>query len=148
MGNQVGVLSAARRESLTVAEVQGVIELLPGATPDMLFTTAIAFAASVQVQTFREVNGQSYNSTFTTGNLRTLSESAFTWFTEGRSPKTAQVVRDFSVICAAFFAGATGGGYAVQAFGNRALWCDIALLALVALRVRFRLRSPAIARHN
>jgi ParB family transcriptional regulator, chromosome partitioning protein len=34
VGNQVGVLSAARRESLTVAEVQGVIDLLPGATPE------------------------------------------------------------------------------------------------------------------
>jgi ParB-like chromosome segregation protein Spo0J len=34
VGNQVGVLSAARRESLTVTEVQGVIDLLPGATPE------------------------------------------------------------------------------------------------------------------
>ena len=34
VGNQVGVLSAARRESLTVAEVQGVIDLLRGATPE------------------------------------------------------------------------------------------------------------------
>jgi ParB-like chromosome segregation protein Spo0J len=34
MGNQGGVLSAARRESLTAAEVQGVIDLLPGATPE------------------------------------------------------------------------------------------------------------------
>jgi ParB-like chromosome segregation protein Spo0J len=33
-GNQAGVLSAARRESLTTIEVQGVIDLLRGATPE------------------------------------------------------------------------------------------------------------------
>jgi uncharacterized membrane protein YoaK (UPF0700 family) len=126
--------------------VLSLLSLLPAATPDILFTMSIAFAASIQVQTFREVDGHSYNSTFTTGNLRTLSEAAFTWFSEGYSPQTAQVVRDFSLICAAFLIGATGGGYTAQVFGNRALWCDIVLLALVALRVQFRLRLPAIAR--
>jgi hypothetical protein len=34
VGNQATILSAARRESLTVAEVQGVIDLLRGATPE------------------------------------------------------------------------------------------------------------------
>lgn len=120
------------------------LSALPMGTADILFTTCIAWVASVQVQTFREVDGHSYNSTFTTGNLRTLSEAAFTWFSEGFSPETARVVRDFSVICLAFFVGAIGGGYTVQVFGNRALWCDIVLLALVALRVHFRLRLPVL----
>jgi ParB-like chromosome segregation protein Spo0J len=34
MGNQAAVLTAARRESLTMLEVQGVIDLLRGATPE------------------------------------------------------------------------------------------------------------------
>jgi uncharacterized membrane protein YoaK (UPF0700 family) len=116
------------------------LSLLPQSVPDILFTVSIALAASVQVQTFREVNGESYNSTFTTGNLRTLSAAAFTWFREGYKPETARVVRDFSAICLAFLAGAIAGGYAVQVDGNRALWCVVALLSLVALRVQFRLR--------
>ena len=33
-GNQAAVLAAARRDALTMAEVQGVIDLLPGATPE------------------------------------------------------------------------------------------------------------------
>jgi uncharacterized membrane protein YoaK (UPF0700 family) len=115
-----------------------VLSLLPSATPDILFTTSIAFAASVQVQTFREVDGHSYNSTFTTGNLRTLSEAAFAWFFEGHGPAAGRVVRDFSAVCVAFLLGATAGGYSAQAFGNRALWCDIILFALVAIRVRSR----------
>jgi uncharacterized membrane protein YoaK (UPF0700 family) len=118
-----------------------VLSLLPSATPDILFTTSIAFAASVQVQTFREVDGHSYNSTFTTGNLRTLSEAAFAWFFEGHGPAAGRVVRDFSAVCAAFLLGATAGGYFAQVFGNRALWCDVILLALVAIRVRSSLVS-------
>jgi uncharacterized membrane protein YoaK (UPF0700 family) len=118
-----------------------ILSLLPGTTADFLFTTSIAFAASVQVQTFREVNGRAFSSTFTTGNLRTLAEAAFTWTFEGRSETAARVVGDFSVICAAFLAGATAGGYSTQAFGNRALWCDIILLVVITIQVRSRLGS-------
>ena len=92
------------------------------------------------------LNGHTFNSTFTTGNLRALSEAALDWFMEGRNAASARVVRDFSVICTAFLAGATAGGYSAQVFGNRALWCDIILLGLVAIRVQARLRSPAVVR--
>jgi hypothetical protein len=51
----------------------------------ILFTNSVAFASSVQVQTFREVSGHSYNLTFTTGNLRRLSEAAFMWLFEGQA---------------------------------------------------------------
>jgi uncharacterized membrane protein YoaK (UPF0700 family) len=113
-----------------------VLSLLPAATANFLFTISIAFAASVQVQTFREVNGHSFSSTFTTGNLRTLAEAAFSWFFEGHSPQAARVMKDFAVICAAFLAGATAGGYTTQTFGNRALWADIVLFVLIAIRIR------------
>jgi len=67
--------------------------LLPPATRDIWITTSIALIASMQMETFRDVNGRSYNSTFTTGNLRTLSEGAFDWFFSGRSPASASVRR-------------------------------------------------------
>jgi uncharacterized membrane protein YoaK (UPF0700 family) len=121
-----------------------VLSLLPATTADILFTTSIAFAASVQVQTFREVNGHSFNSTFTTGNLRTLSEAAFDWFMEGHNTKAGRVVRDFSTICASFLLGATAGGYTTQAFGNQALWCDVILLGLIAIRVQSRLKCAIL----
>jgi uncharacterized membrane protein YoaK (UPF0700 family) len=121
------------------------LSLMPATTADILFTTSIAFAASVQVQTFREVNGHNFNSTFTTGNLRTLSEAAVDWFFGGDRQEDSRVVRDFGVICIAFLVGATAGGYAAQSFGNRALWCDVILLAVIAIHVRSRLSSPSRA---
>jgi uncharacterized membrane protein YoaK (UPF0700 family) len=120
-----------------------VLSLLPADTADILFTTSIAFVASVQVQTFRNVNGQTFNSTFTTGNLRTLSEAAVGWFMEGHNAASGRVVRDFSAVCAAFLVGATAGGYGFQTLGNRALWCEIFLLGLVAIRVRGKLGLTA-----
>jgi uncharacterized membrane protein YoaK (UPF0700 family) len=116
-----------------------VLSLLPATTADIVFTTSIAFAASVQVETFREVDGHSLNSTFTTGNLRTLCEAAVDWFSDGHSEAAARTVRDFLTICTAFLVGAAGGGYGAQAFGNRALWCDVILLILIAIRVHLRL---------
>jgi uncharacterized membrane protein YoaK (UPF0700 family) len=123
------------------------LSLLPAKTADILFTTSIAFAASVQVQTFREVDGQSFNSTFTTGNLRTLTEAAFASFFEGHAAEKARIVRDFSSICAAFLAGAAAGGFTTRLFGNRALWCDVLLLVVIAFLVRSRLRvhDPLVA---
>jgi uncharacterized membrane protein YoaK (UPF0700 family) len=120
------------------------LSLLPATVADTLFTTSIAFASSVQVQTFGEVNGKSYSSTFTSGNLRILAEATSIWFFEGHSQAAARVMRDFSVVCAAFLAGATAGGYATQTLGNRALWCDVILLAAVAIYVQSRLGSSSI----
>jgi uncharacterized membrane protein YoaK (UPF0700 family) len=118
------------------------LSLLPARTNDLLITTIIAFTASVQVSIFREVNGRSYSSTFTTGNLRTLSEATFAWLFEGHRSELARVMKDFSVICLAFLLGATTGGYATHAFGNRALWCDMALFLLIAVLVERGVRRP------
>jgi uncharacterized membrane protein YoaK (UPF0700 family) len=112
-----------------------ILSFLPSSTPDFWITTSIAFVASVQVETFREVNGHAFNSTFTTGNLRTLSESLFDWFFVGHTRETRILIRDFAVICAVFFIGAAAGGFAVSHLGNRALWIDAFLLVIVLLRL-------------
>jgi uncharacterized membrane protein YoaK (UPF0700 family) len=136
---------SAPYSAVLVLEVSVLLALsfMPATTADIVFTTSIAFIASVQVQTFREVNGRNFNSTFTTGNLRTLSEAAIDWFFGGDRQEDARVVRDFGAICIAFLVGATAGGYGAKAFGNRALWFDVLLLALVAVRVQSRFSSPS-----
>ena len=110
------------------------LAVLPGHTPDWAFTASIAFAASMQVQTFRSVNGRSYNSTFTTGNLRSLSVGVFDWVF-GPAADTRREAREasgiFGIICGVFLLGAALGGLAVNRLGNRALLIEIALLLLV-----------------
>lgn len=118
--------------------VLSALAFLPEGTPDMWFTTSIAFAASVQVESFRRVNGRSFNSTYTTGNLRTFAESCFAWLFAGGGDEALSAARDFGVICFAFFAGAAVGGSVTMRFGNRTLWTDVVLLGIVAVRVRPR----------
>jgi uncharacterized membrane protein YoaK (UPF0700 family) len=132
------VHSRIRFPNLTVLALEiailSVISVLPQTTGDFWITTSIAFAASVQVATFRDVNGKSYNSTFTTGNLRTLSEAIVDRFSSERRPETGQVIRDFAFICGSFLAGAMAGGFVTPKLGNRALLLEIALLAVVAMQ--------------
>jgi uncharacterized membrane protein YoaK (UPF0700 family) len=77
----------------------GAIGCLPDASSDFLITTTMAFAASLQSEAFRSAEGFPFNSTFTTGNLRTLSESVFDFLFDNSQPGARRMVRIFSVIC-------------------------------------------------
>ncbi len=79
---------------------------LPAAYPDLVITTCVAFAASLQVQTFRTVHGHAYTSTFTTGNLRSLSEALFDQITDPDEKRKAEhKAMVFAAICLAFLLG-------------------------------------------
>jgi uncharacterized membrane protein YoaK (UPF0700 family) len=119
------------------------VSLLPDQTPDFWITTTIAFAASIQIETFRVVNGRNYNSTFTTGNLRSFSEGLFDWLLGGNIDDARSKTGDFAVICISFFAGATLGAFSTSNLGNKALWIDFFILLYVFLRLRPRSSSTA-----
>jgi len=101
---------------------------LPQSAPDLCITFSIAFVAAAQVETFRRVDGESFNSTFMTGDLRTLGEGLFDWVFASSGRETRTRIRDFGVICTIFLVGAIAGGLAVSRFGNRGLWIVVALL--------------------
>jgi uncharacterized membrane protein YoaK (UPF0700 family) len=114
------------------------ISWLPASTPDFWITVGIAFAASLQLEYFREVNGRKYNSTFTTGNLRTLAESLFDLFFDQGKDDAAQAARDFALICLAFLCGAGLGGFFTAKFQNKALWIDLGLLAIAMIKLHIQ----------
>jgi uncharacterized membrane protein YoaK (UPF0700 family) len=115
------------------------VSWLPATCPDFVITTCVVFAASLQVQTFRTVLGHAYTSTFTTGNLRNLSEAIFDWVTHPAMRKQSRSkARIFAIICACFLLGATVGSYATRKIGNHALWVELALLVLALQRVQAR----------
>lgn len=107
----------------------------PGGWSDTALIIAIAFAASMQVQTFREIRGRGYFSTFTTGNLRTLCESVFNWLFIARDSMATALVRTFAVVCSVFLLGTVGGALAFRHMGNLALLIAVALLGLVMHRL-------------
>lgn len=116
-----------------------VVSWLPVSCPDVVITTCVVFAASMQVQTFRTVRGHTYTSTFTTGNLRNLSEAIFDWVTHPEIKRqSGSKARIFAIICTCFLVGATAGAYATNKIGNHALWVELVLLILALERVRIR----------
>lgn len=121
--------------------VLAILTMIPDGVPDYYITITIAFVASIQVETFRSVNGQNFNTTFVTGNLRTLGENFFDWMLSINLPLSRRIVGDFATICGGFLLGATIGGYLGHHYGNRALWFDVLLLLLILLDVRVRRRQ-------
>ena len=109
------------------------LSFMPNGTRDLWITTSVAFAASLQVQTFRTVAGYNYSSTYTTGNLRSLSEALFDRLTHptGRVEAKAKA-RVFGAICLGFFGGAALGGWVTARVGNPALWVEVGILGVVS----------------
>lgn len=108
------------------------IALLPRRVPDWPITFGIAFVAALQNSAFRHVEGSSYTSVVTTGNLRAAAEAFYAGVFPLRDPAASRKAGVFAVICAAFAAGATVGAVLTVRFGRIAIWTPVALL-LVAL---------------
>jgi uncharacterized membrane protein YoaK (UPF0700 family) len=108
---------------------------LPVSAPDLFITISVAFAASLQTATFRTVEGHSYNSTFTTGNIRSLSEDTFVWLARKRPASLRRPAQVFATICGAFLLGVLVGGSMMPLLYNRTLWPICGVLLLLRRRV-------------
>ncbi len=84
------------------------VAALPGTAPSAWTTVAVAFAAALQVTTFRLVRETSYSTTMTTGNLRTLVTAAYEWLS-GYNPAQRVVAARLTLIVLAFAGGAAIG---------------------------------------
>jgi uncharacterized membrane protein YoaK (UPF0700 family) len=112
-----------------------ILGCLPSSAPHLLITVSVAFAASMQTQTFRNVEGDSYNSTFTTGNLRSLSEDTFVWLVRKMPRGLRRPAQIFAIICGAFLLGVLAGGLMVPLLYNRTLWPICAVLLFLRRRL-------------
>lgn len=57
--------------------VLAIVAFLPKGSMDMLANTLVSFVSSLQVESFRKLNGNSYVTTMCTGNLRSATEQMF-----------------------------------------------------------------------
>ena len=115
-----------------------IASLLPLSFPHMAYTALIAFVASYQVSSFREVDNFAYNSTFITGNLRTVGDGFFDAIASTSTPKVRADGRkkllDLSSVVAGFLLGALTGALFAPRLANHTLW--IALLPLLVVLAR------------
>ena len=117
--------------------VLAAVAFLPPSFPRVPFVSIIAFVSAFQVTTFRRIGDFSYNSTFTTGNLRDTAEGLFLSLT--RSDPALRLAgrrrfRSLGLVSLSFFLGALLGALAVSHLANHAfLLAEPLLLAVLAL---------------
>jgi uncharacterized membrane protein YoaK (UPF0700 family) len=114
---------------------------LPGSFPDMAFVTVVSFFAATQVAIFRSEDGNRYNSTFITADLRTATDGLFEALKPASRHRGLNKARQLGLILLSFLAGAVAGALLLPRIFNRTLWfSDLPLWAALAI-VLYRTRA-------
>lgn len=98
-----------------------IVGWLPTSVPNMLITMSIAFVSSLQIATFNKLEKWSYNSTITTGNLRTAAQASYSAFVK-HDPEAKRKFIGFTAIILSFVSGALTGTLFCAYLGNRSIW--------------------------
>lgn len=93
-------------------------------------TVAVSFVSALQTSTFKNVGDVPYNTTMTTGNLKTLMAAVFAAVVD-RNRAAARRAAVLTGIVTSFTAGALFGTLATHQVHNQASWIAAGLLALV-----------------
>jgi uncharacterized membrane protein YoaK (UPF0700 family) len=111
--------------------------ILPSDFSGFAVTLGISFVAALQTSSFAKVEGWSYSSVMTTGNLRKMAEALFSGVAAPHDPAALRDARVFATVCLTFGLGAGLGAFSTAHLGNGALAVPGALL-LLALMLCYR----------
>lgn len=133
------------RQVVLIAEilVLAAVAFLPQGNADMLATVSISFICSIQVESFRKVNGNSFATTMCTGNLRSAMELLYRFhLTKDKNERNKSLLY-FGIILF-FLAGAALGYWLSGLFGVKAvLFCCVFLAAAFgAMFIKQEAESP------
>ena len=106
------------------------VGLLPPGFPEMPVTFSLAFVAALQSAAFEQVDGWSYTSVVTTGNLRSATEALYAHLFGPYDPLASRKAQVFFIIVASFTAGVAAGAVATLVVGRAAIAGTIVLLCL------------------
>ena len=109
-----------------------IVGFLPPSFPNMPVTMTIAFVSSLQIATFNKLGNWSYNSTITTGNLRTAAQASYGAFAN-KDPKEKKKFWGFFFIIVSFISGALIGTLASHYFNVHAIWVVAGMLLLTVI---------------
>ena len=96
---------------------------------DMIATMLVSFSCSMQVQSFRKVNGYGYASTMCIGNMRSGMDSLCSWVLN-RNPAALKKSLYYWGIILLFALGAGLGSLTLDLCGAKAIWFSCLLLAV------------------
>ncbi len=119
------------------------VSLLPVSFPDMVFVALVSFLTAYQVASFRKEDGQTYNSTFITSDLRSVIDGLHDMLNPAKRNEGMQKSRQLGLIFLSFFAGAVAAAYLSPRIYNHTLWFADVLLAAVIVLVLTKSRAAA-----
>ncbi|MGJ7910136.1 YoaK family protein [Neobacillus sp. LXY-1] len=131
---QVREVLHSYRRSILILEclVLMTVGLLPKNVPNIVVTVCIAFVSSLQISTFNKLDKWAYNSTMTTGNLRTATQAAYLAVKENNSEAKKQF-KEFSLIILSFILGALIGTFSTTYFGNPSIFIAGGFLVITVI---------------
>jgi len=119
------------RQIIILAEIfiVAIVAFIPQGALDIAANSMVAFICSMQVESFRKVNGNPYATTMCTGNLRSGMEHVYHWLAEKNKASGNAAAQYFGII-SFFIAGAIIGVVCAGRWAGRAaLVCCIPLIA-------------------
>lgn len=112
-----------------------IVAFLPQGDYNMLANTLISFVCSMQVQSFRKLNGNTYATTMCTGNLRSATEEIFNYH-KTKDTEALKNSLQYFIIIGIFILGALFGSILCGYFGIYTVLFAAAIL-LIALLLMF-----------
>lgn len=109
-----------------------IVGWLPGSVPNMIITISVAFVSSLQIGTFNKLGKWSYNSTITTGNLRTATSASYEAFVN-HDPEATRKFKGFAAIILSFIAGALLGTFFSTSLEYKAIWIASGIILITTI---------------
>lgn len=96
---------------------------------NMITNALVSFVCSLQVQSFRQINGNSIATTMCTGNLRSATEKLYEYITNKEKGSLISALHYFGIIIL-FIIGASAGAVITNIFSVKAVLLPCALLLI------------------
>jgi len=113
-----------------------IVSLIPQGNLNTLANILVSFVCSLQVQSFRKVNGHAFATTMCTGNLRSATELLFCYKKEKNKSALLNSLQYYGLI-SFFIVGAVLGSVLTNAFSIKAIsFSCIGLIAVLLLMFR------------
>lgn len=109
-----------------------IVAFLPQGDYDMLANVLVSFVCSMQVESFRKLNGNAYATTMCTGNLRSATEQIFHYHKNHDTVALKKSLQYF-IIIGVFILGALLGSILCGYFGIHSVLFAAAILLLTLL---------------
>ena len=120
-----------------------IVGWLPGSVPNMIITISVAFVSSLQIGTFNKLGEWNYNSTITTGNLRTAASASYGWFVNHNEEGKKKFIA-FVAIIISFISGALLGTFFSATFEYKAIWIASGIILVPTILYHRRIEQEEI----